>query len=158
MKAWYPEKRSPGSKDRRFWDLGADLNEDRALRIYRLPCGASRAGNKGLVIHMMDTEKNPEGLEIIQESASSVSDAYPIVFRRTKDGTAQGYVRMSDGDWATASSVAFKENFKEVPFSVLQKVATKLKVQSWNYKDSPTERFIGPTAEDFKASNGLWGR
>ena len=149
-RAWYPEKRSPGSRDRRFWDLGADLDPNGSLRIYRKACGASALGNKGLVIHQMDTEKNPIGLEIIQEGSGNA-----IEFRESADETGNAVGRIdANGSVTAASSEVLKENFKPMNHKSIEKILNNLEIKSWNYKRNPKERFVGPTAENFQKATG----
>lgn len=145
-RAWYPEKRNPQSRDRRYWDLGADLDPNGSLRIYRKPCGASALGNKGLVIHQMDTEQNPQALEVIQEGTGH---AIAIV---DESGTVMGHVN-KDGDWDNSSSVELKNNFKNIGDATIEKFLS-LKVTSWEYNNTPGVRKVGPTAEDFKKITG----
>ncbi|MGX5596020.1 tail fiber domain-containing protein [Bacillus cereus] len=51
-----------------------------------------------------------------------------------------------------------KENFSDVStLQILDKLAS-MPIHSWNYKDdTPSERHIGPTAQDFHATFGLNG-
>ena len=153
MKAWHPEKRNPISRKRRFWDLGADLNNDGCLRIYRLPTGGSKEGNRCLQLHQMDTVQNPEVLEIINEGSGN-----SLIFRDAPGGTLQARVD-SDGDFFgvsfnTTSAEALKENFKEIRDSTAEKIIKNLKVKSWNFKSTPSRRQVGPTAENFKDVTG----
>ena len=145
-RAWYPEKRNPQSRDRRYWDLGADLDPNGSLRIYRKPCGADALGNKGLVIHQMDTETNPEALEIIQEGTGNV-----LSIRAEPGGSVIG--GFEDDGSAAGSSADLKQNFKNIGDAVAEKILG-MKVTSWEYKHALGKRNVGPTAEDFKKITG----
>ena len=146
-RAWHPQKRSPGSRDRRFWDLGADLDQNGALRIYRKPSGASALANKGLVIHQMDTEKNPEGLEIIQEGTG-----HSVSVRMEAGGTVVGGFE-DDGTLIIPSSAELKDNHKNIGEKVAEKILG-IKITSWEYNHAKGRRQVGPTAEDFKKITG----
>ena len=146
-RAWYPEKRNPQSRDRRYWDLGADLDPNGSLRIYRKPCGADADGNKVLVIHQMDTEENPVALEVIQEGTG-----HAVTFKNTFTDETVGSIDAS-GNVSPASSATLKENFKNIGDSVAEKILG-IKITSWQYRAKPGVRYVGPTAEDFKKIAG----
>ena len=148
MRAWYSEKRAPGSDYRRFWDLGADLDKNGALRILRMPSGASAEGNKGLVIHIADDVKNPIGLDIINEGSGSA-----ITVRTTADGSVTGGLD-ADGNALLGSAKAIKKNLKAIADSTADKYLGML-IQSWSYKEGTSgARHVGPTAEDFADATG----
>lgn len=149
-KAWYPEKRNPASRDRRYWDLGADLDEDGCLRVYRLPCGATKDGNRCIQFHQADTEKNPDAVDIVQESTGNA-----MTFRTSLDQDVTDGGRMSrTGTLTAASAKALKEKFKPVHPKTAKKILG-MPIDSWNYIVDPNERLVGPHAEDFLKFTGF---
>lgn len=150
-RTWYPEKRNAKSRRWRFWILGADLDEDGCLRIYRQPSGASKAGNRCLKLHQMDTDTDPTALDIVQETTSGPA----ITFRRNaNEADTTGGSISRDGVVTTRSSVESKENFKGIKDATAEKIVKNLEIKSWQYKESDGERSVGPTAEDFKKVTG----
>lgn len=147
-KPWYPEKRSPGSRDRRFWDLGAILDKDNCLTFLRMACGASKAGNRGFRVHILDKVKNPDGIDIVQEGSG-----YAITFRDAETDATIGHID-KNGTVTPASSETKKENFKAIRDQSAAKWIENLDSRSWNYLTNPEERFVGPTAENFKEVTG----
>lgn len=60
-----------------------------------------------------------------------------------------------NGTFVSASDRNLKENVRTVqPLEVLEKVAA-MPVHSWNYKNDPASRHVGPMAQDFHAAFGL---
>lgn len=60
-----------------------------------------------------------------------------------------------NGTFVSASDRNLKENFQATdPQEVLSKV-TALPIASWNYKDDPSSRHLGPMAQDFHAAFGV---
>ena len=152
IRKWHAEKRNAQSRDRRFWDIGADLTQHGSLRIYRLPSGASREGNKCLVLHQLDTEQAPEALEIIQEAESLA-----LAVRQAEGEQVTASIHGNGiiiGDVRDSSSESLKENFQNMGDSVIQKIIKNLVVRRYNMKGDTTKRF-GATAENFHEVTGL---
>lgn len=146
-RAWYPEKRNDNSRDRRYWDLGADIATDGVLTIYRKPCGETKDGNRVIRFHQNDTEKNPDAVDIVQDGTGLA-----MTFRTSEDQES-GFGRITRLGAITAGSAkSLKENFKSLHPKSIQKML-KMPVDSWNFIDED-ERSVGPTAEDFKEFTG----
>ena len=99
------------------------------------------------------------------ENWSTSANGAKLTFSTTANGSTSPTIRFEiqeDGDIVAngvvvhASSRALKRNFAAAdPQAVLERVAS-LPVTYWNYtKDDPSERHIGPVAEDFYAAFGL---
>ncbi|MCZ7640496.1 MAG: tail fiber domain-containing protein [Verrucomicrobia bacterium] len=60
-----------------------------------------------------------------------------------------------NGTFVSASDRNLKENFEPVnPREVLDKVAA-LPISTWNYREDPGARHLGPVAQDFHAAFGV---
>ena len=149
MRKWYSEKRNPIARKRRFWDLGADLDKDGCLRILRLPCGATREGNRCIQLFQGDTEKNPVALDIVNLGSSN-----SVTLRTAADQPINDGARISrTGVLTGASSREIKENFKALHTTTLKKVLNNLTAESWNFIGEE-ERIVGPDAESFAEFTG----
>lgn len=73
------------------------------------------------------------------------------------DNSGNVFVRgtVTAAAFAQSSDRALKENFKLVDVGdILAKVA-RLPLSQWNFKEDPTDRHLGPMAQDFRAAFGL---
>ena len=149
---WRKEKQNPNATKRRRWDLGAWINTENNLEIYRGPEeGYLKAGeNKCLVLRQGDTGTNPEVLELVNEGTGDT-----IIQRHALgDSTHKGKLTRA-GTWTNASSAELKENFKKMGDGVAERILDELLVRTYNYKDAAGVKEFGPTAEDFHSTTGF---
>jgi len=57
--------------------------------------------------------------------------------------------------WSVLSDRNSKENFQPIDERGILHQLEQMPVTAWSYKHDPTRRYIGPTAQDFKAAFGL---
>ena len=131
-----------------------DSGDNLGLFSFRGHTGTSFSGSRALVT------------ALATENWSTSANGAKLTFSTTANGTTSPTIRFEiqeDGDIAItggvvvhASSRELKQNFAAAdPQAILERVAN-LPVTYWNYtKDDPSERHLGPVAEDFYASFGL---
>ena len=148
---WHAEKRSPGSIQRRFWDFGAQLNDEGNVEIYRgYKENSSITGdeNKCLVLHQADSINNPEVFELVNEGSGD------FILGRSVLGAPYDWRVSANGAFESSSSGALKENFKNMSDTKALKVIQELEPKSYVYKKNG-EKGFGTTAENFRDATGF---
>ena len=150
------EKMNNRSIDQRWWTLGAHINAQGNVEIYRSYNEQSSryfksdgTDNKCLVLNQNDSTNNPEALEIINAGSGNA-----IVQRaEAEDTTLLGRLTKA-GVWTDGSSQKIKKGFKNMSDKVAEKQLKSLEAKS--YKSSITdEPGFGPTAENFREVTGI---
>ena len=150
---WRKEKLNPNATKRRWWDLGAWINNRGNLEIYR---GAEtkylkQSDNKCLVLRQGDTETNPPALEVINEGSGHF-----VTFLNQNHGTGPTPITSfiaNSGSLTVSSSAELKEDFAELEDGTVEEHLESLNPRSYTLKRNG-ERDFGLTAENFAATTG----
>ena len=154
---WRKEKQNNDAIKRRRWDLGAWINNENNLEIYRGPDSEEHRGrthrrlraseNKNLVLRQEDTETNPEVLEIINLGSNNA-----ITVRKAVGGAVTGGID-TDGNAFASSSEELKSNIRNMSDSVAEKHIDGLTPKSFTFNPTGKKSF-GLIAENFQEITG----
>ena len=150
---WRKEKENGNASKRRWWDMGAMINEQGNLEIIRVAeDGYLRAiENKCITFRQADTLTNPEAVEIINEG-TGMALAVRTGYEADGDTDPGGFD--ADGDVIAPSSESLKTGFKNMGDSVVEKQIAALTPKSFAMIKTGKKSF-GLTAENFNEVTGL---
>jgi len=124
----------------------------------------SAVGSESTVAGVLATANHPNTFVwsgsasgVASTSAGSFTARAPggVRFLTTATGSAGVVLGSSGTSWTSLCDRDSKTNFSSVnPAEILSRVGS-LPISEWSYKHDPSRRYIGPTAQDFRAAFGL---
>lgn len=122
-----------------------------------LGAGADTNGKDGSVVIGDDTYFQTAYSAADNQLTMRFSGGYRL-WSSYPDSTAGVYMRHGQSGWSNYSNRDMKENFEKIDGEWILNKINNIPITKWNYKKTdPTEKYIGPMAQDFYAAFHLNG-